>query len=118
VEKYRKEGYAMVDLICNYYKQVESYPVLSSVKPNSIREKLPTDAPESKRKKDRGEKGEEGGGKKTGRELQFKIFNRGRKLCRHCKGHTEHYHARNYTLATSQFFCILSFQLFLSLSFG
>lgn len=43
--QFREEGKKMIDWIADYYEQVESYPVLSQVKPGEIRESLPTQAP-------------------------------------------------------------------------
>ena len=45
-EEFRKQGRAVVDWIADYYQQVESFPVLSQVKPGQIRASLPSDPPE------------------------------------------------------------------------
>jgi aromatic-L-amino-acid decarboxylase len=45
-EEFRKHGYAVVDWIADYYRRVESFPVLSQVKPGEIRAGLPLDPPE------------------------------------------------------------------------
>jgi aromatic-L-amino-acid/L-tryptophan decarboxylase len=44
-DEFRRCGHAMVDWIARYYEKVESYPVLSQVKPGQIRASLPSDAP-------------------------------------------------------------------------
>lgn len=41
-EEFRRHGHAMVDWIADYYARVESFPVLSRVKPGEIRAKLPS----------------------------------------------------------------------------
>lgn len=45
-EEFRRYGYAVVDWIAEYWKKVESYPVLSQVKPGEIRLALPLEPPE------------------------------------------------------------------------
>src|SRR5262249_55342694 len=45
-EEFRKQGYAVVDWIADYYKQIESFPVLSHAKPGQIRALLPKQAPQ------------------------------------------------------------------------
>lgn len=45
-EEFRKQGYAVVDWIADYYSRIESFPVLSQVKPGEIRASLPQRAPE------------------------------------------------------------------------
>ena len=45
-EEFRRHGYAVIDWIADYYARVESFPVLSQVKPGSIRAALPVNAPE------------------------------------------------------------------------
>jgi len=44
-EEFRKQGYAVVDWIADYYKQIESFRVLSQVAPGQIRASLPKQAP-------------------------------------------------------------------------
>jgi aromatic-L-amino-acid decarboxylase len=44
-EEFRRHGHSVVDWIADYYKNVESYPVLSRVKPGDIRASLPTAPP-------------------------------------------------------------------------
>ena len=45
-EEFRRQGYAMVDWIADYFSRVETLPVLSRVKPGEIRAKLPSAAPQ------------------------------------------------------------------------
>lgn len=45
-EDFRKYGKVMVDWIADYYENIESYPVLSQVKPGQIRSSLPEKPPE------------------------------------------------------------------------
>ena len=45
-EEFRRHGHAMVDWIADYYARVESFPVLSRVKPGEIRAKLPSSPPQ------------------------------------------------------------------------
>ncbi|ONK70753.1 uncharacterized protein A4U43_C04F1170 [Asparagus officinalis] len=45
-EKLRENAHKMVDFIADYYKSLESYPVLSQVKPGYLRELLPHSAPD------------------------------------------------------------------------
>jgi len=47
IEEFRKHGYEVVDWIADYYKRIESFPVLSQVKPGEIRASLPAAAPET-----------------------------------------------------------------------
>jgi aromatic-L-amino-acid decarboxylase len=44
-EQFRSHGHAVVDWITDYYKKVESYPVLSRAKPGAIRASLPPNPP-------------------------------------------------------------------------
>jgi aromatic-L-amino-acid decarboxylase len=44
-EEFRRNGHAVVDWIADYYSRIESYPVLSQVKPGEIRTAMPTDPP-------------------------------------------------------------------------
>ena len=46
-EEFRHHGHAVVDWIADYYKNIESYPVLSRVEPGAIRASLPADPPAS-----------------------------------------------------------------------
>ncbi|MBM3265421.1 MAG: aspartate aminotransferase family protein, partial [candidate division Zixibacteria bacterium] len=45
-EQFRKQGYAVIDWIADYYERVETFPVLSQVAPGDIRAMLPADPPE------------------------------------------------------------------------
>ena len=45
-EEFRRQGHAVVDWIADYYSRVESFPVLSRVKPGEIRAKLPPAPPQ------------------------------------------------------------------------
>ena len=44
-EEFRRHGHDVVDWIADYYSRIESFPVLSHVKPGEIRASLPTSAP-------------------------------------------------------------------------
>ena len=44
-EDFKKYGYQVIDWISEYMKNIESYPVLSQVQPNEIKNKLPKSAP-------------------------------------------------------------------------
>jgi len=44
-EEFRQQGHAVIDWIADYYKRIESFPVLSPVKPGEIRASLPKEAP-------------------------------------------------------------------------
>src|SRR5271155_497589 len=44
-EEFRRHGHAVVDWIADYHSRVESFPVLSQVKPGQIRASLPGNAP-------------------------------------------------------------------------
>jgi aromatic-L-amino-acid/L-tryptophan decarboxylase len=45
-EEFRKHGHAVIDWIAEYYKRIESYPVLSQVRPGEVRASLPGNAPQ------------------------------------------------------------------------
>ena len=45
-EEFRRHGRAVVDWIADYYENIESLPVLSTVKPGEVRSTLPPHAPE------------------------------------------------------------------------
>jgi aromatic-L-amino-acid decarboxylase len=45
-EEFRRQGHTVVDWIADYQSRIESFPVLSQVKPGEIRAKLPPGAPE------------------------------------------------------------------------
>ena len=44
-DDFRRHGHAMVDWIADYYSRIESFPVLSQVKPGETRASLPSSAP-------------------------------------------------------------------------
>jgi aromatic-L-amino-acid/L-tryptophan decarboxylase len=44
-DEFRRHGHAVVDWIADYYSKIESFPVLSQVKPGQIRASLPASAP-------------------------------------------------------------------------
>src|SRR5690349_1962242 len=44
-EDFRRHGHAIVDWIADYYKRIESFPVLAQVHPGDIRASLPKDPP-------------------------------------------------------------------------
>src|SRR5439155_27027730 len=45
-EEFRKHGYEVVDWITDYYKRIESYPVLSQMHPGELRSYLPDKPPQ------------------------------------------------------------------------
>src|SRR3984957_17037312 len=45
-EEFRRQGHAVIDWIADYHARIESFPVLSQVKPGEIRSQLPAHAPE------------------------------------------------------------------------
>jgi aromatic-L-amino-acid/L-tryptophan decarboxylase len=45
-EEFRRQGHAVVDWIADYHSRIETFPVLSRVKPGEIRSKLPANPPE------------------------------------------------------------------------
>ncbi|MQM06824.1 hypothetical protein Taro_039653, partial [Colocasia esculenta] len=46
VEEFRMQAHQTVDFICNYYKNVDSYPVLPRVEPGFLRRLLPESPPQ------------------------------------------------------------------------
>jgi aromatic-L-amino-acid decarboxylase len=46
-EEFRRQGHAAVDWIADYYSRIESFPVLSRVKPGEVRSQLPPQAPQN-----------------------------------------------------------------------
>jgi aromatic-L-amino-acid decarboxylase len=46
-EQFRRHGHTVVDWIADYYSRIESYPVLSRVKPGAVRDSLPSNPPAS-----------------------------------------------------------------------
>ena len=47
IEEFRKNGYAAIDWLCDYFERIESYPVLSKVKPGQIKSSLPSSPPKN-----------------------------------------------------------------------
>jgi aromatic-L-amino-acid decarboxylase len=45
-EEFRRHGKAIVDWIADYYQRIDSFPVMSQVKPGAIRATLPKNAPQ------------------------------------------------------------------------
>src|SRR5579863_4526695 len=45
-DEFRKHGHEVVDWIADYYKRIESFPVLAQVKPGEIRASFPAQAPQ------------------------------------------------------------------------
>ncbi|MFQ5661275.1 MAG: pyridoxal-dependent decarboxylase [Gammaproteobacteria bacterium] len=45
METFRRNGYAVIDWLVDYYRNVESYPVLAQVEPDAVRSKLPQRPP-------------------------------------------------------------------------
>jgi aromatic-L-amino-acid/L-tryptophan decarboxylase len=45
-EEFRRQGHAVVDWIADYYSRIETFPVLSRVKPGEIRSRLPQHPPQ------------------------------------------------------------------------
>ncbi|HUN22451.1 MAG TPA: pyridoxal-dependent decarboxylase [Anaerolineales bacterium] len=46
-EEFRRNGYAVIDWLANYWQTVEQYPVLSQVQPSEIRAQLPAHPPQN-----------------------------------------------------------------------
>lgn len=44
-DEFRRHGHEVIDWIADYYSRIESFPVLSQVKPGDIRSSFPPDAP-------------------------------------------------------------------------
>jgi aromatic-L-amino-acid/L-tryptophan decarboxylase len=45
-EDFRRHGYEIVDWIASYFEQIDEYPVLSQIEPNSLKDSLPKSPPE------------------------------------------------------------------------
>jgi aromatic-L-amino-acid decarboxylase len=45
-QEFRRQGHAVVDWIADYYSRIESFPVLSRVKPGDVRAQLPEHPPQ------------------------------------------------------------------------
>jgi aromatic-L-amino-acid decarboxylase len=46
-EDFRRYGYEIVDWIANYFEHIGEYPVLSQIEPGSLKDALPTSAPQN-----------------------------------------------------------------------
>lgn len=46
-EEFRKHGHEIVDWIADYFEKMEEMPVLSNIEPNSLKDALPKEAPET-----------------------------------------------------------------------
>ncbi|MDQ3634806.1 MAG: aminotransferase class I/II-fold pyridoxal phosphate-dependent enzyme [Acidobacteriota bacterium] len=46
-EEFRKYGHEIIDWIADYFEQMEEMPVLSQIEPNSLKNALPTEAPQT-----------------------------------------------------------------------
>ncbi|XP_057454757.1 tyrosine decarboxylase 1-like [Lotus japonicus] len=44
-EEFKRQGYMMIDFLADYYRNINSYPVLSNVEPGYLQKRLPTSAP-------------------------------------------------------------------------
>lgn len=49
-EDFKKHGYQIIDWIAEYLKNIESYPVLSQIKPGDVKNNLPKSAPKENTK--------------------------------------------------------------------
>ena len=47
IEEFRKNGHAAIDWLCDYFERIDSYPVLSKVKPGQIKSTLPSSPPKN-----------------------------------------------------------------------
>ena len=47
-KQFRKDAHRILDVICDYYEHIETYPVKSQVKPGDILSQLPAEAPQSR----------------------------------------------------------------------
>src|SRR6059058_566327 len=45
-EEFRRHGYQVIDWIADYYRNIESLPVLSQVRPGAVRAGLPAEPPQ------------------------------------------------------------------------
>ena len=45
-DEFRRHGHALVDWIADYFENIESFPVLSQIEPNWLKDNLPKSAPE------------------------------------------------------------------------
>ena len=46
IDEFKNNGYKVIDWIADYYKNVDSFPVLSQSAPGDIRKQLPDHPPE------------------------------------------------------------------------
>lgn len=46
-DEFRKYGHELVDMMADYFENIENYPVLSKVRPGDIKKQLPLSAPET-----------------------------------------------------------------------
>jgi len=45
INEFKENGYKVIDWIADYYENIESYPVLSTIKPGELRKSLPKNPP-------------------------------------------------------------------------
>ena len=45
IKEFKENGYKVIDWIADYYENIESYPVLSNIKPGELRKNLPKNPP-------------------------------------------------------------------------
>jgi tyrosine decarboxylase len=45
LEEFKRQGYMMIDFLTDYYKNIENYPVLSTVEPDYLTKRLSSSAP-------------------------------------------------------------------------
>ena len=45
-DEFRRHGHALIDWIADYFENIESFPVLSQIEPNWLKDNLPKSAPE------------------------------------------------------------------------
>ena len=45
IKEFKENGYKVIDWIADYYENIESYPVLSNIKPGELRKSLPKNPP-------------------------------------------------------------------------
>ena len=46
IKEFKENGYKVIDWIADYYENIESYPVLSNIKPGELRKNLPKSPPQ------------------------------------------------------------------------
>ena len=47
IKEFKENGYKVIDWIADYYENIESYPVLSNIKPGELRKNLPKSPPQN-----------------------------------------------------------------------